>query len=258
MLSHSHKIRLSVCTASAMLLSSCVVKDGSLDFTWWKDAAAPAMEDDVVVESGYGHHYRSTPAPIEVPKVSLPEDNPAASESSQSIVSQNQPATTPPPAKPKQKTSLKEKTQKLVAAQPQPKVAPPAGSPSTHVVQRGDTLTRIARRYKTTVNALVAANKMESAETPLRIGQTLVIPQKKSTKATQARRPAAAPRPATTAAPRPTAAPGTYTVQRGDTLFGIARRYGVSATALMQANGLTPETANTIRVGAILRIPSAP
>lgn len=45
-----------------------------------------------------------------------------------------------------------------------------------HVVERGDTLYSIARRNGTTVGALVTANGLGSAETPLSIGRQLVIP----------------------------------------------------------------------------------
>jgi hypothetical protein len=45
-----------------------------------------------------------------------------------------------------------------------------------HVVERGDTLFSIARRNGTTVGALVTANGLGSAETPLAIGRRLVIP----------------------------------------------------------------------------------
>ena len=71
-----------------------------------------------------------------------------------------------------------------------------------------------------------------------------------------------APKPVATAtatkpAPAATTSGNSYTVKAGDTLYRISRQYGVSPTALMQANGLTPTTANTIRVGTTLRIPKA-
>ena len=207
-----HGIQLPACAVAALVLSSCVVKDGSLDFTWWKDAAAPAMDDDVIIDSGSGHHYQSTPAPVRVP------DTPLAGTDTQV---------------PAQPTATAKAT-----SQQQPSVAPPSGSPNTYIVQKGDTLSALARRYGTSVSALVAANGMSSANEPLRIGQTLVI-SKNNTR---------------TAAATPT--PGAYTVQAGDTLYAIARRYGVSPATLMQVNGLTPTTANTIRVGTTLRIPA--
>ena len=60
-------------------------------------------------------------------------------------------------------------------------------------------------------------------------------------------RRAAAASAATTASPR------THTVKRGDTLTGLARRYGVSVEALREANGMSER--QTLRPGAALRIP---
>lgn len=215
---------LLLCTFTALGLSSCAVKDGQLDFTWWQDAAAPVMEDEVILESG-GGYYQSTPAPARVPQASIPKEEPKApaptpQQESQAIA-QQQPAVQPPPA-----TSKKQSR-------------PAAGTPGVHIVQPGDTLSALARRYNTSVKALVAANSMADANTPLRVNQQLKLPGTTA-------QPAAKP-----------ATPGTHTINPGDTIYRISRQYGVSPTALMQANGLTPETANTIRVGATLRIPAA-
>ena len=199
-----------------------MIKDGSLDFTWWQDAAAPVMEDDVVIEPG-GGYYRSTPAPSQVPLASIPRPEP-----------ETKPAA-PTPA-------------------PTPAAAAPT-APGQYVVRPGDTLSSIARRYRTSVSAIVAANGMASANVPLRVNQSLRIPSGTAT-ASPAPKPVATA-PAAKPAPAPVAAASgnSYTVKAGDTLYRISRQYGVSPTALMQANGLTPTTANTIRVGTTLRIP---
>lgn len=220
-MSHNFITTLPLAAASALVLSSCVIKDGSLDFTWWQDAAAPVMEDDVVIESG-GGYYRSTPAPSQVPLASIPREEP-----------ETKPAT-PAPA-------------------PVPATAPTA--PGQYVVRPGDTLTSIARRYRTSVSAIVAANGMTSADVPLRVNQSLRIPSGVAA-ASMASRPVATV-PAAKPAPAATTSGNSYTVKAGDTLYRISRQYGVSPTALMQANGLTPTTANTIRVGTTLRIPKA-
>lgn len=235
----SPKFSYLLSTLAALGLSSCAVKDGRLDFTWWQDAAAPIVEDDVIIESGGGGYYHASPAPERIPLASIPreETEPAPQPApARQVVAQQQPATQQPAAEPRRATR---------------KPDTPGSRPGIHVVQPGDTLTAIARRYSTTVNALVTTNGMAGAHVPLRINQQLKLPVASPVSAT---RPAATPAPAKTMT-RPS---GTYTVKAGDTIYKISRQYGVSPAALMQANGLTPETANTIRVGAVLRIPAAP
>lgn len=64
------------------------------------------------------------------------------------------------------------------------------------------------------------------------------------------------PVPTLTPAARSTATPVVYTVQPGDTLFSIARQFGTTVEALVEANNL--EDANVIREGQSLRIPTVP
>lgn len=61
---------------------------------------------------------------------------------------------------------------------------------------------------------------------------------------------------ATTAnAPASPPAGGRVTVQAGDTVYGLARRYGVSASSIMQANGMSPS--DNLRSGSTIIIPGA-
>jgi murein DD-endopeptidase MepM/ murein hydrolase activator NlpD len=60
------------------------------------------------------------------------------------------------------------------AAEPRTPTSPP--DVRTHVVRQGDTLGGIAARYKVSVPALLAANRLASERATLRIGQRLVIP----------------------------------------------------------------------------------
>ncbi len=63
-----------------------------------------------------------------------------------------------------------------------------------------------------------------------------------------------APDPAATAPSRPaTASAKVHTVVRGDSLWGIGKKYGVSIDAIKQANGMTKDTAV---LGAKLQIPA--
>ena len=115
---------------------------------------------------------------------------------------------------------------------------------ATHVVRAGETLSGIAAQYGVSVAAIVQASGLADANT-IYAGQSLSIPACEGA-------PAAAPPAA--AAP---AAPGTdviHVVQPGETLSGIATRYGVSADALAQVNRLA--NPNAIIAGQRLVIPS--
>ena len=98
----------------------------------------------------------------------------------------------------------------------------------TYTVQAGDTLYSIARRYNTTVDALKNVNNLTS--NVLSIGQVLKIPTSNDG-----------------GSPLPT-----YTVQTGDTLYSIARRYNTTVDALKSVNNLT---SNVLSIGQVLKLP---
>jgi LysM repeat protein len=121
---------------------------------------------------------------------------------------------------------------------------------NVHTVQPGENLFRIALRYGTTIDALMAANGLTDARTIV-VGQRLVIPRGANSSA--AAEPAAATGQAAVAEPADTG--GSYTVKRGDTLTRIAARHGVTVDALMRANGLAG--GQYIHAGQRLTIPGA-
>lgn len=67
--------------------------------------------------------------------------------------------------------------------------------------------------------------------------------------------PSATPTPEPSATPQPVTGSQRYTVQDGDTFSAIAERFGVSVAAMLQANGMTPEQADNLRIGQELVIP---
>jgi LysM repeat protein len=108
------------------------------------------------------------------------------------------------------------------------------GCTNYYSVQWGDTLSGIAWRCQTTVNALMQANNLYSDF--IYQGQRLCVP------------------PGGVAAPSiPAPQYAYYTVRPGDTLSGIAWRFGVSQVAIMQANNLS--NPSFIYIGQRLLIP---
>lgn len=99
-------------------------------------------------------------------------------------------------------------------------------TPTTYTVRRGDTVSAIAARHGLRTVDVLAINGLSWSST-IYPGQVLRL---------SATAPAAPAAPSTPAAPSNAA--GTHAVTKGDTISGIARKYGVSIQAIFQANGL--------------------
>lgn len=98
---------------------------------------------------------------------------------------------------------------------------------TTYTVRSGDTLSKIAAWNNLTVSDLLAANPAIKNASMIYVGQKITIPATKFVK---------------------------YTVQRGDTFWGIANRFQISVDQLKKAN---PQVTNisAIYVGQVLMIP---
>ncbi len=113
-----------------------------------------------------------------------------------------------------------------------------------HTVRRGETLSIIAAKYGSSVSSVSKANNLKNVNR-IYVGMSLVIPRSGSTP-TVARNTSSSSKSNSKPAP-----PKVHTVRRGDTLSGIATRYGVSLTNLKAYNGIS---GSTIRPGEKLAL----
>lgn len=107
------------------------------------------------------------------------------------------------------------------------------GAPAIHVVQQGEVLSVIAEIYGVSLDELIAANRITNPNL-VSPGTELVIP-------------------GLTAAELEAANQIVHVIQAGESLGGIAARYGVTTQAIIEANNITDP--NLIRVGDRLVIP---
>lgn len=107
-----------------------------------------------------------------------------------------------------------------------------------YVVERGDSLSVIARRFNTSVARLASLNQLQSRNR-IQIGQRLLLPQDSAQE--------------TAVASVAVSEDGTYTVRRGDTVSLIAARHGVTEQALLGVNGI--QDPHRIYPGQLLTMP---
>lgn len=104
---------------------------------------------------------------------------------------------------------------------------PSTNNNGTYTVQAGDTLTAIANKYGTTVDSLVALNSIAD-KNKIYVGQILKISGTTSNNSTS------------------------YTVQAGDTLSGIASKFGTTYQELARINNIS--NPNLIYVGQVIKV----
>ncbi len=112
-----------------------------------------------------------------------------------------------------------------------------APTPVTHVVAPGDTLAGIAKQYGTTVAAIAAANGITNPNLIV-IGSSLTV-EGATSGGGGSGTPQADPGSSSGGGGSGVQLPGQrHTVVSGDTIAGIARRYGISASDFIRWNGL--------------------
>ena len=129
----------------------------------------------------------------------------------------------------------------IVSGGTQSSVSQNTETPDYHTVGRGDSLYSIAQKYNTTPQHLLQLNNLNT-QSRIFIGQKLKV--KDST-------PPPAPAPSFNP-PSSAANSDVYTVQRGDSLYAIAQRYGTTPQNILALNDLAPNA--TIYIGQMLRV----
>lgn len=99
-----------------------------------------------------------------------------------------------------------------------------------HTVRSGDTLSSIAKKYKTSVKTIMSANGLKSHST-LKIGSKLRISTRTRTVIAESSSPSTGS--------KSTGEVTKYVVKKGDSLFNIAKRYNTSVQSLKVLNGLS-------------------
>jgi murein DD-endopeptidase MepM/ murein hydrolase activator NlpD len=100
-----------------------------------------------------------------------------------------------------------------------------AERPDSIIVQPGETLYAVSRRYAVPLRSLIEANNLEPPFA-LIVGRRLLLPQVR-----------------------------TYTVQAGDTLLSLSRRFGVESSTLARTNEIAPPY--PVKLGQTLVLPPA-
>ncbi|MBQ7612753.1 MAG: LysM peptidoglycan-binding domain-containing protein [Spirochaetaceae bacterium] len=110
-------------------------------------------------------------------------------------------------------------------------------SDTIHTIQKGETIYGLSRQYGIPMNTILEYNGIKDA-TKIVVGQKIKIPNTTSTSSKSS-----------------TQTVQTYTVQKGDTIYGIAKKYGVSQADILNLNNLNAKS--IIQVGQKLLIPNA-
>jgi len=167
-------------------------------------------------------------------------------------VAEAAPAKTKPTPAPKAPVPVK------LVASAMPAAAPAPAASCSHLVQKGDTVYSISKRYGVPGAALLSANRL-SDPGKLRVGMKLVIPgaapapqPRAVAKATPTASPKAAPAKATQKAAPKSGKSVSYKVGKGDTVWGIAKKFNVAPQSLMAWNNL--KSASALQAGANLKI----
>ncbi len=129
----------------------------------------------------------------------------------------------------------------IVATPGSPEALAPTSTPQTHIVQPDENCSTIAEAYGAPLGDLLRANNL-GADCLIYPGDALLIPAAEEVETA-------------TVEPPPREAVIVYTVQPGDTVFGIAERFGLRPESLFWANEQTLTDVHLLAIGQALNIP---
>ena len=116
---------------------------------------------------------------------------------------------------------------------------------TTYVVQKGDTLYSLSKKFQLTVGELRAANNLSESDV-IKVGQKITIPEADIGTA-------AALSSTNSKSISNSIKTKVYTVQKGDTLYSLARKNNISVADLMVLNNF--DSSKVIKVGEKIKIP---
>lgn len=108
-----------------------------------------------------------------------------------------------------------------------------AFSETIHTMQKGETVYGLSKKYGVAMSVILEYNGISDA-TKIVVGQKIKIPEIKNLKSDQK-------------------ATQTYIVQKGDTVYGIAKKFGTTQAEIFSLNGLSAQS--VIKVGQKLKVP---
>lgn len=124
-----------------------------------------------------------------------------------------------------------------------------AGAEKVHEVKKGETLYSISRSYGVSVDSVKKLNGFSGND--IKIGQKIKIPEENDKKsASEAKTPVENKN----SSASQNSSDGTYTVRKGETWFGISKKYGITVAELQKMNGA--DSSSSLKIGQKLKVPS--
>lgn len=121
-----------------------------------------------------------------------------------------------------------------------------------HIVKKGETLTKIATKYSTSLDVLVKLNRFKSNDTPVKLGQTLKVPAPiKKTSKKQGIADNKKKNPNLLEKIESVDKNNQYVVRQGDTLYSIAKKFDTTTTIIKKVNKLLSDN---VTIGQVITI----